>query len=352
MHPVILCKKAAKILVAVGITVVLCAYTQKQTPLLQVDGCTVYEQEYRTIMQQNVAETVRHFQTTYDTEYSHDFWDKQYDDQTPKDYLFHCTVDDIKYNKVQEQLLAEKNLLTFQTYEEFLHLLEQENQRRSHAIAAGEVIYGPTTYDEWEYYQYLMANQIQELKRLYIKEGLIQPTQENLQAFYQANPELVSQPYDTLTLQTLEFPYVYQDGKVHPDQKEQARLAANKALELLNQQHQELVQIPSTVSQAVYAEKIFSNESARTDSLMMSQVFQWAMQAQQGQQSEVLEDNGAYWIVCLKQRQEAQQVPFEQVADYINTKYVDEQFETIVQNKLAQAKVNVLVKELPFPQED
>lgn len=259
----------------------------------------MYEQEYRAIIQQNVAETVRHFQTIYEAEYSYDFWDSQYGDQFPKHYLFHCTVDDIKYNKVQEQLL------------------KQENPRRSHAISAGEIIYGPTAYNEWEYYQYLMANQIQEIKRLYVKEGLIQPTQENLRKFYQANPELVSQPYDTLTLQTLAFPYVYEDSKVHPDRQQQALLEANKALELLNQQFQEMAQISSAVLQAVYSEKRFSNETARINSLMMPQVFQLAIQAQQGQQSEILEDNGAYWIVCLQQRQTASPVPFDQVADYV-----------------------------------
>lgn len=347
-------KESAKKCMACGVLVLMatalisCSHQSK--PLLTINGREIFEKEYEAVMQQNVAQTVQHFQTVYGAQYTENFWESEYQKESPAEYLSQVTIQELTQYVVQENLLAEYNLLPFHTYDDFLKQWKLENARREEAVQAGKVIYGPVSYEEREYYQYLLTNGLEELKRIYVQKGVIQQDEEALRKFLQNHPEIVSQPIDTIRLNALSCPYVSDDGTLTMNSRERAYKAAEEARDLLQENLVSMERIPEFVQQAEYCDLTFNDETARTDSLLTPQVFQWAQSAEKNDISDILEDNGAYWIVRLSCREAAAQKPFEEIEDYVSVKYIEAEFNRVFQQALDRVQVHVDADALPVPQ--
>lgn len=317
--------------------------------LLEIDGKKISEREYTAAMEQNVAGTVRYFQTAYGCTYTAGFWQSSIEGESPATYLQQAAVEDLVHHAVQERLLRQADLWPFACYEDFLEQWEAENARRTQAVKAGEVIYGPVTYGEREYYEYLLANGVTRLKQEYVRQSRIEPSPQALKTFFNEHPELVSQPYDTIRLDLLCYSYVGPDGAVHAGAQQQALEAAQAGLGLLETVPME--EMPERQQQASFTQMKYTNGTARSDSLLMPQVFAWAQQADVGQRSGILQDNGAYWIARVTGREAAPAVRFEDVRDYISAKYVDACFEEILQQATDSAQVKLLTESLPLPKQ-
>lgn len=331
-------------LLAAGLTLSACA---APGALLTIGGQEVGAREYTAVMEQQVAGVVRHFQTEYGAAYTAGFWQGSAGGGAPAEYLREATVKELVRCKAQEQLLREGGLWPFDSYEDFLAALEAENARRAGALEAGQVIYGPKAYGEREYYQYLLANGAQELKRAYLRQGRIDANETALKAFFARHPELVNQPYDTVELELLCYPYVSEDGAVAAGARQEAKEAAEAGLALLADTPME--NLPQAQAAAAYSRRTFANATARTDSLLMPQVFGWAQGCEVGRQSGILEDNGAFWLARVTARQEAPQVQFEEVKDYISARYVDACYEELVEQAAAGAQVELKARQFPLP---
>lgn len=316
--------------------------------LLTIDGRAVGEREYLVYMQRNVAGTVRYFQTAHGCAYTAGFWGGSAGGESPAEYLRQAAVSELVRCKVQEEMLRKEGLWPFDTYEAFLKGLEQENDRRGETVRTGGVIYGPEAYGEWEYYQYLLANGVTRLKQEYVGRGKIDTGEEKLKAFFKENPQLVSQPFDTVELELLRYPYAAGDGGIAEDAKAKAQQAALAGAALL--ETAPMKEVPDMQGQGELVQLRFSNESARGDSLLMPQVFAWAQAGKPGERSGVLEDNGAYWIAQVRARQTADPVRFEDAREHISAKYVDACFEELVQQAVEKARVELLAQEFPVPQ--
>lgn len=134
---------ACGVLVLMATALISCSHQSK--PLLTINGREIFENEYEAVMQQNVAQTVQHFQTVYGAQYMENFWETEYQKESPAEYLSQVTIQALTQYVVQENLLAEYDLLPFHTYDDFLKQWKLENARREEAVQAGKVIYGPVS---------------------------------------------------------------------------------------------------------------------------------------------------------------------------------------------------------------
>lgn len=83
--------------------------------------------------------------------------------------------------KVQEKMLAERNLWPYENYQQFRIDLEQNNNKRRQIVAENGVIYGPVEFDEQTFFDYRFHNALIQLKHLLVREGVITVTERNLE---------------------------------------------------------------------------------------------------------------------------------------------------------------------------
>lgn len=74
-------------------------------------------------------------------------------------------MDQLVKAKVQQIEAKKYGILDDTSYDAFLSKLKQENERRSAALAKGQIIYGPTQYTEQMYYGYVLSNIAIQLKK-------------------------------------------------------------------------------------------------------------------------------------------------------------------------------------------
>ncbi len=78
------------------------------------------------------------------------------------------------------------------SYDFFLTQLKKENQRRKHAVATHQPIYGPTQYTEANYFDYLQAQYSFDLQERMRADGTITVGQPQLASFLATHPDIAA----------------------------------------------------------------------------------------------------------------------------------------------------------------
>lgn len=83
--------------------------------------------------------------------------------------------------KIQEKFLKERNHWHFDNYSDFLKVLRETNSDREIVLGRGGALFGPATFSEETFYDYLMSNALIELKRNLVAEKVIEISEADLQ---------------------------------------------------------------------------------------------------------------------------------------------------------------------------
>lgn len=110
------------------------------------------------------------------------FWNTEFDGITPLKRLEEKALDALKRLKVQENMLKQKNLWPYGTYEDLLKDRIMNNEKRRIAVKKNEVIYGPVEFSERTFFDYQFSNAVIKLKKL--MEGKEIPVSEKLLIAY------------------------------------------------------------------------------------------------------------------------------------------------------------------------
>src|SRR5690606_4196296 len=102
--------------------------------------------------------------------------------------LWKQALDESLKVKVQQLAAKQRGLTDFTGYDDFLKRWQDENQRRKKAIQNNQVIYGPQSFDEPQYYDFFMSDVFAKLKKSLFKEQPI--TQEAITSYYNENKQL------------------------------------------------------------------------------------------------------------------------------------------------------------------
>lgn len=93
--------------------------------------------------------------------------------------------------KVQERMLADRNLWPYENYQEFLSDLKRTNENRRNQAADNQVIYGPVEFDEQTFFDYRFNNALIQLKHQLVAESIITITEGDLENKFKKLQETV-----------------------------------------------------------------------------------------------------------------------------------------------------------------
>lgn len=153
------------------------------TIAVQVWGEPVDVREFLLFLQQNRASVFDYFHHTYGATDSNTFWTNNYGGEIPADKLKQVTLTSIVQTTVQQHLAKEYGIISDISYDGFIQAFMQENLRRQNAFTHHQIIYGPTYYNEWDYFTYRFSNMVIQLKYV-LDQKLFMTSDQKLQAYY------------------------------------------------------------------------------------------------------------------------------------------------------------------------
>jgi hypothetical protein len=152
-----------------------------------VDGAALPVREYELFLAQDRAETFAYFQQHYGVGDSATFWTTAHGGQTPTAYLEHAALADATNAVVQQVLATKYGVVSGFTYAGFLEAWQAQNASRAAALAAHQVIYGPTDYSESDYFTYVSDQMSEQLQTTLTGKGVIKPTDAALESYYNSH---------------------------------------------------------------------------------------------------------------------------------------------------------------------
>jgi len=152
-----------------------------------VGGEALPVREYELFLSQDRAETFAYFQQHYGVADSSAFWTTEHGGQTPTAYLKAVALADATKALVQQVLATKYGVVSGFTYAGFLEAWQAQNASRASALAAHQVIYGPTSYNESDYFTYVSAQMSEHLQTTLTDKGIINATGAALESYYNSH---------------------------------------------------------------------------------------------------------------------------------------------------------------------
>ena len=220
------------------------------------------------------------------------FWTDSFGGEVPLNKAKQQAMDQLVKAKVQQIEAKKYGILDDTSYDAFLSKLKQENERRSAALAKGQIIYGPTQYTEQMYYGYVLSNMAIQLKKA-LAEKSWQITDSDLQNYYDQIKNTVFRNPAPVRLQKLGL--FFSDGKGNIDKGK--KTAALSRLEQVVRElksgktlNEEIALLKNEASFRIDAdEQTFDGTFKRADYQLYGTIRQTADKLESGQTSDIFE---------------------------------------------------------------
>ena len=302
-----------------------------------VNGYEITAKELEKHMSDNKTYIISHFQTEYDAEVNNDFWNTQYGDTTPNDYLREYTLEQLIRYKVEQQLAVSYGLLDEKetTYESFLQQLEAENGSRKESIASGEVVYGVQSYTESTYFSYIYSNMQLRLQEIMAEEG--QPlwvSEQELEAWYE---EVKEERYISADNMVFESYSISLQGAEDIEDNNASEYLEQVRKALLNGATQD--EIEKQYTEVIYQQVMIDEDNASSMQKSSMVFYEAADALQPGEVSSVLHDNTSYMLLKCISKEKGGYKDFEAYKDGMRMEYIEENYAAYVDELVRQAEV-------------
>lgn len=299
-----------------------------------VDGEPICAREFIQRLNYNhKAQTINYFKNQYGITEEKDFWKKSFNGEIPSNVAKKHALDTCISIKVQEILLKDKKLLDDISYSKFLKDLKKENERRKKAVENNQVIYGPITYGENEYFIYTFSNLILKLKeKLYEKE--LKATEDELLRVYETKKDELYKKPDIIKTEKISISFSSLNKE---DAKKQIELVKSEISK--GKDFYELAKQYSIDGKVI--EQTFDESTARTDSRFNEEFKLEILKLNKGNISNVIEEKDVFSIVKCVDKKDTGFYSFEEVKDNVKIKYLDEKYDEFIKSKVSQAKIEI-----------
>lgn len=159
------------------------------TVVAAVNGEPVFADEYRLVMERQVATVYSYFNQQSGKEDCIGYWSESTGPDGPLAKLRELVGEELIRIKVCSSLGKKKGLLADSSFTEFRAAFERENSRRKVAKSAGEVVYGPLQYRMATWYYIRIGDLVFKLKQSLAREREPGIAEEEIREFYERNKE-------------------------------------------------------------------------------------------------------------------------------------------------------------------
>lgn len=126
--------------------------------IFTVDDYPVSSKEFSLFIRDQRSDAAQYFHTTYGAEMKSGFWTTEFDGQTPSEYCKEKALEEIVRYKTERILAYERGLIEAVDYSDLMADMESLNEKNAEKAAAGEVTYGLTAFEPWQYLLYIRSD--------------------------------------------------------------------------------------------------------------------------------------------------------------------------------------------------
>lgn len=321
-----------------GLSLTLSASRDEHRAVATVNGEPIAEGEVEALMERLKPEVRNYFSRQGLKVDSAAFWEQEHRGEQPIQVLRARAMEEAVRRKLEMVLAKQYGLIGFTTYAELQQAHQQENERRKEAVARGEVIYGPVTYSEIEYANYLISNVRIRLKSemskspddpLYVSDGEAEASYLSHQAQWDATSE-------SITIRIISVPYHTAEERAS---SYETALSASEELE----QGISFEEVSRKYNrEGEILTRRFTPDTYKEDIRASYNLLTAAQGLDRGQYSPEPVENGGSWnIVQLTDRSSEGGDDHQRRLDSVRRSVIDEKYEAYVEELMHTATVEI-----------
>ncbi|WP_373231215.1 peptidyl-prolyl cis-trans isomerase [Cohnella sp.] len=312
-------------------------------PIAFVNQEAISQKEFAFFLDQQKASVHDYFKQIFGAGDSPTFWSDSFGGEVPMNKAKQQAMDQLVKVKVQQIEAKKYGILDDASYDAFLSGLTKENERRSAAIAKGEIIYGPTQYTEHMYYGYVLSNLAIKLKNT-LAEKSWKITESELQSYYDQIKNKYFRNPEPMTIQRLGILFADDQGNIDEGEKKTAlsRLQQLVAeLESGKTLNEEIARLKQETYLRIDTDEQELGKFDRADYQANGPIRRTADMLEKEQTSEIFEFHGGFYIIKLLEREDHGLKDFESVKDDVTEKYIDKKYDETVNEWVREAEVKI-----------
>lgn len=284
-------------------------------------------------------EALTYFQSTYNADtYDKSFWQKDFNGETPTEYARRKALAECVRYKLQLILMKEKGLYDDINYSAFLKRYQQENKQKGSASGKKQIVYGPEKLEPEIYFSYVMNTGISKLKTLMDGKELI-VTDKNIRDYYQKNTDNYKMK-DTLNISIIKSPYVIDKSTCN-----EFRDKAEKEINFIKDEKaiwDDFSSVKKKLSLNVSKEDlVLKGEDYRSNRRLFPNLYPVMDSLKTGEISQVVEENGAFVIAKLIDRNKSGFISVEEEYTQIKRVLLDQAYSAYLDKLYIKANVEV-----------
>jgi len=319
-------------------------YGQNRT-VAKINGEAVSANEFKVNLLNNSANTYSYFKQKYGVDDCAEFWTASYGGEIPIEYARKKALEAITRIKIEQAIAKQKGIVKDISYSDFLKQLEEENKARKKAVGKGKVIYGPVTYGEREFFNYLHSNIIIKLKDN-LGENEFKLSEDELKKIYEATKDKSYKNPDDIKVSYLKASGVDEKGNLKSDKKAKAKTKIEQ-LKVWIDKGESFENLAKTQGndgnvKIMTGDRNFDINNRRSEGEDNSKLLDTANTLKFGQISGIVEEDDGFYILKCTERKDMGYRPFDEVKSSVKSNYVDEKFGEMVAKLIKDAKIEII----------
>lgn len=312
-------------------------YYQNQLDL-KLNDETIESDEYLYVMNSQIYEVTQELATKNGKQVDKDFWTEEINGVIPYEVLADKTIEQLKYNRAIYENAREQGYVDEVDYKHILERMEAENKSRAEKIAAGEAVYGLSEFSEQLFIEYETDTFQKRYCENLENEGM-EITEEEREEYYEENKDTVYVKEDDLTIDYIKIDYVSEglDETAAKEIKDKLISLYKKSGE--GESLEQLAKGDADFSGYFEHEEILSGEMSMK-AREIGDIIEYAYELQKGDMTQVIDENGALYLIQCVDRVEHDYLPLEDVKDHINKTLRERHYNELIERRAADTKVD------------
>lgn len=304
---------------------------------LKINGEKIDKEEYVDTMNEQINQVSQYFYEKAGITLKGNTWEKEIEGEVPYRVLADQVIEQLKHTAAVFDLAKEKGYIEETGYQALKKRMEEENEARANKIKNGEPVYGLSNFSLKLYKEYSMdAIQKQYCSDL-DNEGM-KVTDEDRQAYYDQQKDKIFRQNDDITLDFIKIEY-----QASEMEEEEYRNLKEKMTQLHGQISDkeylfDLVQKEDMLVPYFTHQELLSGDIGAY-SRIMGDVLDYAADLKKGEVSQVIDENGALYLIQCADRNVNDYYPLDTVKDNINKSLREANYESILAKKAAGYEV-------------
>ncbi|WP_394924601.1 hypothetical protein [uncultured Robinsoniella sp.] len=304
---------------------------------LKINGDKIDKEEYLDTLNEQMNQVGQYFYEKAGITLKGNAWEKEIEGEVPYRVLTDQVIEQLKYTSAVFDLAKEKGYIKETGYQALKKRMEEENEARADKIKKGEPVYGLSNFSLKLYKEYSMDSIQKQYCSDLNNEGM-KITDEDRQTYYDQQKDKMFRQNDDITLDFIKIEYQASEMKEEEYQNLKEKMTELHGNISDTNPLSELVQKEDLLMPYFTHQELLSGDIGAYGRII-GDVLDYAVDLKKGEATQVIDENGALYLIQCADRNVNDYYPLDTVKDNINKGLREANYESIVSEKAGSYEV-------------